>query len=256
MNLGATVGWRIPHGGDPCYLETLFLMQNGVMVDKSPYARELTDAGGVTTMVSAPAFPGGLGVRVNAAHNVGGIVWTGSQNAPELAALNGAVCFEGFINIAPGALVLGGQLLYNDRFAFNGLVVVIGNFDSAGNGRLGFRFNGDGASYLAPVDVTPFIQEGVDTFFAGVLHPDNSIEFWAGAVSSGVATGGYSPLGPYYVWDIARPLIPPGTDPAVGFAGGSGGVNNYVLGPYRISTCDRYSGLSEIPIPTQLFLEY
>jgi len=227
--------------GDALFGSVVLLMQRGVLVDTSSYARTLVDETGspVSQNQTVSDFPSGNGVLINGFHNAKGI---NADYASELDMGNKPRCFEAFIKISTGALAGGSQILWNEGFGFNGLLWFI----QFSTGKLGLRVNSV-TDIIAPVSV-PVIAENVSTYVCIQVHSDDSIEMWAGPVGDAFADGDVS------VSSCPRPVDAIAQGPYIGYVGGSGGTNNFYVDQMRITDGDRYSGAS-IPIPTALFQE-
>jgi hypothetical protein len=236
---------------DPCWPEVLVLMQRGVLVDTSSYARDLGLFGPAPSAtevgVDVPGFPSGLGTLINAQHNGSGIEMQ-SYDAPELAMGSLPRCYESFVHLEPGALSGGSQILFNDGYGFGGNMFFLAD----GTGRLNLRIN---SFTIAATAAVPEVEEDEDWYVCAQVGTDNSIAFWSGPVGDAVAVGAVS------LATCPRPVVPPQyggantTGPFIGFVGGSGGVNNFKFDQYRVTACNRYTGPT-IPIPARLFPEH
>src|SRR3990172_8645721 len=117
--------------GDPFFDDVILLMQRGIFVDTSPYARSVAQATGASVLVdqTVAAFPSGKAVYINGAHNNRGIQY-GSGAEMNLNTL--ARCFEAIVLFDAGAHGGGAQVFYNDGFGFGGTVW----FAKVGDGNL------------------------------------------------------------------------------------------------------------------------
>jgi hypothetical protein len=235
---------------DSLFLQTILIWQRGVLIDTSQYEHTLSvQTGGVTTLVAVPEFPGGLGVQITGVHNGSGILITPSiSGATVFNAANKSRCWQFFIKNID--MTLGSQIAYNDGFAFNGNTV----YNTITTGKLATRIN-SGGEIPSPVGV-PVIVSGIAYFcqlqFYASDHPitPNKIKFWVGAVADGIADGVAS------VSNVTRPVDAVTAGPYIGYVGGSGGTNNSIYGPYRITDGVRTElSVDAIDIPTTLWPE-
>lgn len=233
---------------DPLWDSVLLLVQGGTIVDQSSYAHPMEAIGsGVTASTVLEDVPGGAGIRINATHNGGGV-----QITPIGTEFNQgntqARCYEWFTQIQSGVIGLGSQIVWNDGFAFNGNTVFNG-FDASApydESRISLRLSG-AATYVAPAEVAAVVP--LETWFCAIQIPANGtdlIKYWTGRVSDGVAVGADG------LNSAPRPIDAVTQGPYIGYVGGSGGENDFILGPYRITAGVRYTA-DTITIPTSLF---
>ena len=222
--------------GDPLWNYVILLVQGGGITDQSSYAHALTNSG-TTADVTNTDVPGGKTIGVVGYYGTVGIsIAVGA----EFNIGNNARCYEFFIKPATGSRVKGSQIVFNDAYGFNGNIV----FLSYLTGKLAIRY---ASTYdrIAPVGCSAIAEN--ETWFCAVqIYADDTVKFWTGKVSDGVANGALH----------ADSVIHPGEDvaagPYIGYVGGVGADNDYQLGPYRITTGVRYTA-DTINIPTALF---
>jgi hypothetical protein len=225
-------------------------MQGGSIVDQSSYAHTLSVvAGGVTTDVVNAAFPGGKGVQITASH-ASGIEILGAGS--EFNQGNGGRTYEFFIYLASGALsLINSQIVFNDGFGFAGNLAFINRNTGSTPGtdkKPGMRINSGGGLTTSGVPVLTELEAWYVVMQTDASAVNTVLHMWAGKVSDGVATGDSFD----HTASITRPIASVTAGPYIGYVGASGGSNDFVLGPYRITKNQRYSG-SSVPIPTAIF---
>lgn len=232
-------------GGDPLIGDVILLMQRGVLVDTSSYARSVgqATANSVLANQTVAGFPSGKGVYINGAHNNRGIQF---GNGTEMNLNTTARCFEAVVLLDVGAHGGGAQVFYNDGFGFGGTVW----FAKVTDGNLGLRVDGPeiyaNGPYYVPENIPYYIGCQIPT---GPLSADNLPSFWAAPLTDLTVTLRAS------LASVARPVLDVDQEPYTGYVGGSGGVNAYHIDMLRITNGVRYTPGQTIPVPTGLWPE-
>jgi hypothetical protein len=232
-----------PGEPDPFFEDVILLIQNGEIIDRSPYARSLANSGaaGSATAGAASDFPGDLAVSMQcAALATGGLVM---GTGPELTMGENSWCMEAFVTPKSGSTGLAGstQTLYtssDDRSRLSWFLLF-------NTGRMFVRCNGFDIPAAVSVPVTAVGSSWylAVQFYSGSVAP----WMWVGEVGDANATGDVS------LTNCPRPLLGPLSGPYIGYQPTDNFITSNFNVAMRITNAERYAPAATIPIPTALW---